>query len=101
MGHDEDVYHACKWRPHGNGKRTDIWEETNPQIQRSASIPGRIRKKKKITQLKTKDKRWAQSESKKIRIRFLGTTGKLRSDLWKLGWIQKIIQGHPVSKTDS
>ena len=77
-------------------------EETNPQIQRSTRIPGRIRKKKnQNTQLKTKDKRWAQSKSKKICIRFQGTTVKLRSDLWKLGWIQKIMQGHPVSKTHS
>lgn len=76
-------------------------EETNPQIQRSTRIPSRIRKKKNTTQLKTKDKRWAQSKSKKICIRFQGTTIKLRSDLWKLGWIQKIMQGHPVSKTHS
>ena len=31
-------------------------EETNPQIQRSASIPGEY-EKKKITLMKTKDKR--------------------------------------------
>ena len=32
-------------------------EETNPQIQRSTRIPGRIRKKKnQNTQLKTKDR---------------------------------------------
>lgn len=66
MGHNEDITHVNR-----GPTRTEkelIYEEimdktflkpieeTNPQIQRSASIPGEY-EKKKITLLKTKDKR--------------------------------------------